>query len=175
MGEAPNVKTEVTRPAKAAAEEAKAKVEPTAESPNETAEELPNETAGETPRYPTPAVKTLLVEAKVPESLWARIPRTGKGGRMTQSDARAFIEQKETTSHIDKIDITLDNLKAKLQEVYEYGNNGGGGGRAWAFALLARFGVNRISDLKPEQYSDFVERAEAVVAGGYDPRDSANG
>lgn len=42
-------------------------------------------------------------------------------------------------------------------------------GREKATALLARFGVEKVTALTPAQYADFVFKAEAVLAGTYDP------
>lgn len=143
-------------------------------------------------KAPTPAVEALLAQADVPPAEWGKVRRTGKGGRMTQGDAKAYLKDRapaatageavaalpvkadpgdeqthadQTLVELDAPVASLDEAKAAMQALYVDKEKGG---REVCLKLLSdeQFGVKRISEMDPSKYGPWVAACEKILSEG---------
>lgn len=130
---------------------------------------------------PTPAVRDELIKLEIPKAEWPKIPRTGKGGRLTKGDVRKYAKSRpepepsepelpgdtdpnpelaRSGDGIKQVDgeATLGEVKEALKALHK------AKGLAQARALLQRFGVERISELKEDKYASFVAMSNEAAA-----------
>ena len=146
------------------------------------------------PTQPTPAVKALLDSYEVSSSEWPLITRTGKDGRMTQGDVKAYVagrmillapdpapaaeEPAESAPAAEADEATPapvivedDNTPAKVTTLDDVRNalkslyEASEDGRTTCLDLLSRFGVKKVGELPEAQYANFIRRATGALNG----------
>lgn len=147
-----------------------------------------------------PQAKKILEEAGVPEAEYAKIDRTGKGGKITANDAKAYVairnapeepeepekpqerdlpEPGHASGQAEKAPETASEAVTEAAEGANYNDAKAAlqgvyteRGMMVSRATLTRFGAQRIADLKEEQFPEFVGYCRAVAKGKIDPTEA---
>lgn len=125
-------------------------------------------------RGPTKAVQDLLTKhgLKVED-----VPGSGKDGRVTKKDVEDYLAKQAEREQPDDGEVnpgepettapesageqpSLDDVRAALKKLND------SEGMNACRDVMARFGVNRVSELDGGQYAEFVAKCGAVVDGG---------
>ena len=118
-------------------------------------------------KEPTKAIQELLTKHSLTVT---DVIGTGKDGRITKADVENAIKARglgidnvstpTVAAVIGTVEITKDTLRENLRKLND------AKGMQTCLDVLSRFGVQRISDIKENQYADFIKKVEEVLAGG---------